>query len=167
MGGAAFVQEFVREAVQGKAPAGGRGMNQADGGAVGFVRTLRKLGRATQERGLLARHCGAAKVGHLARLAPANVFSEAVKPFELAMAAEVRAMAGIEADTMPVEHERAERQAVLPLRMGGLGMRTVNGDMAAIAGMCSAAAALDGIGNKDQWGGQLGGEWFQEATPRL
>ena len=102
MGETTFVEEFVHTAVRGKAPAGGRGANQADGGAVGFVKALRKLERATQERGLLARHCGAAKVGHLARLAPATVFSEAVKPFELAMAAEVRAMAGVDADTMPL-----------------------------------------------------------------
>ena len=47
------------------------------------------------------------------------------------------------------------------MRMGGLGIGVLTNQMAAVAGMCSAAAALQRL--RVEWGHQQGGQWLVAA----
>ena len=71
---------------------------------------------------------------------------------------ELKALSGVKGHAMPKHHERAIRQASLPARMGGLGVGVLTTGMAAVAGMSSAAAALQRL--RAEWGQQRGGEWL-------
>ena len=130
------VERYLKAAVQGAGAAAGKA------GAAGYVRSLRVLGTSLQDRSLLLRYCAAGLVTHLARLAPAKVFRAAAADLEEAIEEELMALSGAKGHSNLKHHERAIRQASLPARMGGLGIGVLTTDMAAVAGMSSAAAAL-------------------------
>ena len=135
IGNAEYVKAFVRRKATGDA----RLDEGAVGGAVEAVLRLQMMGKSTQARLLLLRHCLASKLSYLARFCPDELFAEVTDELQIAIDAELRTIADAPHEDFGGSKMRLARQT---LRAGGTGVTRLSQAGAAVASMAAVASAL-------------------------